>query len=882
MNSQQSIGTIIKIIRAKKGLSQKQMAQRVGLSMGTISRIENGHEIPHANTIEAIIHTLALDEKTSQELMDAVFHQSPFPVDPIGINIQLISTAAFQGRSSEILKTKTWACDKSPNAPTLMVISGIPGIGKSTLAAHVCQEKELTRVFTQILWLSAANQPSQGLWVTLAETLQIDSKGTSNLRSSVLRALQAQTCLIVLDDLDQRIDLSEWILPGGSKSKILVTTFLSDLVMPRLSSQIVSLTLDALPKESAEKILLAGIEDFDAHDAELMLAIAGGLPLALELANALARLDGNLRWISHQMAENSIQALELSNPVRKQDSLKIVFQAAYQRLSQADQEFFTFLSVFAPPFDVEVLQQIIKWNIRDILQALRNLQSLSLLQRMKQNYTVHNLVHNFAREVALQNDSQKITDLEIRFASHFMELGQKAAAAWDEGNEEYAMNLWHANLTSISLGCQYAARHQQWDWVVEYLVCNASYSGMIQRTDLLSDWQKLVENNHLPTLHKIKCLLGVADGFAQAKHWNEVLRLTATVTQITETNQNDFLWFITNLLAIQAHLDRGDINQAGKALQNHRFRQIREQTDLPFSFALQASILSAKTYRLLGQFEQALYSQEKALAMLNPSASPQSIITMSAIFYERGQTFFTLKKYENALKAFDESCQLTAGTTSAAWAHSMLMSAWALARVGRTDEAQQRLTKLQNLPPAWDVFLENMLSLVRAEIVWETGARELGIREYRQVVTTLGDSSLAINALFILAERQREIGPTEEVANTYHEAMLLARKIGQTAAFVDAALLYAELMLPINPHAARYVYEEAAVAAKSAQLYGAASEAYRAMGHDQEADELDALDTIRKSVYRLPIEGGAADRSISTFFLYSDGDQEREDFAGGF
>ncbi len=50
-------------LRKKRGLSQKQLAEAVGVSRGLISRVENGWERPYESLRQRIAEALDVDEK---------------------------------------------------------------------------------------------------------------------------------------------------------------------------------------------------------------------------------------------------------------------------------------------------------------------------------------------------------------------------------------------------------------------------------------------------------------------------------------------------------------------------------------------------------------------------------------------------------------------------------------------------------------------------------------------------------------------------------------------------------------------------------------------------------------------------------------------------
>lgn len=66
----QLIGKNIKLIRTKKGLSQLELGEKIGLTSINISKIERGKQKLTLNTIEKIAKSLKIDKKDLMEEID--------------------------------------------------------------------------------------------------------------------------------------------------------------------------------------------------------------------------------------------------------------------------------------------------------------------------------------------------------------------------------------------------------------------------------------------------------------------------------------------------------------------------------------------------------------------------------------------------------------------------------------------------------------------------------------------------------------------------------------------------------------------------------------------------------------------------------------------
>ncbi|MCC4245400.1 helix-turn-helix domain-containing protein [Stappia indica] len=63
--SPKQIGSIIRRVRKKRGLSQMELSERTGLRQGTISLIETGNPAARIETLLAILAALDLDFRIS-------------------------------------------------------------------------------------------------------------------------------------------------------------------------------------------------------------------------------------------------------------------------------------------------------------------------------------------------------------------------------------------------------------------------------------------------------------------------------------------------------------------------------------------------------------------------------------------------------------------------------------------------------------------------------------------------------------------------------------------------------------------------------------------------------------------------------------------------
>ncbi len=310
----------------------------------------------------------------------------------------------------------------APEAPWLIVITGIGGIGKTTVADAVVRRLAEEGAFDDIGWVTARETifhagtltpiprptlTAQALVEALAAQLGVAHPGeptSEETLAALVQRLKTTPHLIVIDNLETMLDLAT-LLPTlrrlANPSKILLTTRdslaqeadLYHLVVPQLSAT------DALAFVRQEATMRNIPQVLAASDDELrpLVTIVGGNPLALRLVTGQLRVHPLGAVLADLMAARGkhAQALYAFIYQRAWALLGATARAvllAMPLLSEQGSKF----ELLAATCDVaevdlrEALEQLVTRNLVDVHGDLH-----------ERRYTIHSLTRTFLQEQVL-------------------------------------------------------------------------------------------------------------------------------------------------------------------------------------------------------------------------------------------------------------------------------------------------------------------------------------------------------------------------------------------------------------------------------------------------------------------------------------------------
>jgi predicted ATPase/DNA-binding CsgD family transcriptional regulator/DNA-binding XRE family transcriptional regulator len=470
----------LRILRGGLGISQEQLARRLGVSFATVNRWESGRTHLSGRAAAAVA---ALEAQVAAELAAPSQRTS-------GSHALPVANTSFVGRARELAELARLIRQSG-----LVTLIGPAGAGKTRLAAEV-----LRRSFadTDVVFvpLEQVRQP-RSLASSLASRLKVaDQQGTS-LTESLAAALAAAPRLLLLDGAeslaDQVAELASELLAAVPGIRLVVTSRMVLGVagevcwtVPPLDCPSVAAGASDITASDAVQLFMARarerLPDFGATDvaphaiAELCRRL-DGLPLAIEM---IAGWVGTLSI--REILQQRAVLLESEPAHAGQHSgrrLADVLRVSYDLLSPQQQRRLAMLSAFAGSFRIDDVQAVLDVDAQTAATTMRLLVDSSWLvvtHGSEQNlFGMLETIRSFA---GLQLDkSGDGPAARRRHARHFaaiaagseLGLGGADAADWASRLEaavaDLHVALYWAEEHDIDLGLDISAALWRW-WLV--------------------------------------------------------------------------------------------------------------------------------------------------------------------------------------------------------------------------------------------------------------------------------------------------------------------------------------------------------------------------------------------------------------------------------
>jgi transcriptional regulator with XRE-family HTH domain len=357
-------------------LTQAQLAERAGLSEAVVKKAENGQLIK-------VFTAVALAKGLGKSMHELIA--------PAGDSVAL---------------------------QNLVVVRGLPGVGKSTIAAALAHDADLMHSFEGCLWASLGQSPDPlgqiGAWGRALGLNDLDrERNKTHARARLTAALGQRRLLLLIDDAwtaEAAIDL----MIGGSRCATLITTRITDVADSLAPTENDLYLLDVLSEDNSVKLLeRVASSVVAAHRGEAReLAIElERLPLALQVAGHLLREEARNGGLGLgqllQDLRDATRLLPKRAPVdmaggwTTPPTVNALLRKSTDVLSEEARKCFAYLAPFAAKpatFDLAALDAVWK-DMADAKQMAALLTARGLLEPIGSRFWVHALLIAHAKSI---------------------------------------------------------------------------------------------------------------------------------------------------------------------------------------------------------------------------------------------------------------------------------------------------------------------------------------------------------------------------------------------------------------------------------------------------------------------------------------------------
>lgn len=412
-------GDELRRLRRQAGLSLPVLADRIHYSKGYLSKVETGAVRPNTSLAQLCDAELDTGGALAALLPESLGQRRVRRAATPRLSGLPAVTTHFTGRSDEVEEILAVLREDAAGGPQVCAISGMPGVGKTTLAVR-CAYRLESGFSDGCLFLDL-----RGHEVTATDALDrllrmLDVAGEAipshvDDRAAAFRnRLRGRNLLLVLDNAGSASQVLP-LLPGGPGCRVLVT---SRNRLPALDDahhvQVgVLSTVDAL---ALFRSLAAG-----EHDERLLSQIVdrcGRLPLAIRIA--AARLTANPAWRLTDLERRLTDRLgELDDGER---SVAAVFRVALDDVPEEQRRLFALLGLHpGPDLDTNTAAALADLTVPAAERLLERLRDAHLIgQQPTGRYQFHDLLAGFASAEAAslpqqQSDAaiHRLLDMEL-------------------------------------------------------------------------------------------------------------------------------------------------------------------------------------------------------------------------------------------------------------------------------------------------------------------------------------------------------------------------------------------------------------------------------------------------------------------------------------
>lgn len=453
-----TFGDLLRQHRLAAGLTQEALAERAGLSVHGIQKLERGAAHPYRDTAQRLIAALQLKPEA-----EANFRAAVHPVRRRGSILQPESRAraarhnlpaalsSFVGREQELAQITVRLA-----GARLLTLTGVGGCGKTRLALEVARTFIQVQDYPDGVWLVELGPLTDSALVAheVAAVLGVRQAPQEPLLTALASALARRRLLLVLDNCEHVLDACATLIDGLLKScpdlTVLATSREPIGIGGEVAWRVPSLAIPD-PRRVvpvAELARIPAVQLFveraaaqtgfalSERNAEAVAQVChrlDGIPLALELA--AGRLDA--LTVEQLAARLDKRFLLLTGGSRttllRQQTLVATLDWSYDLLGKTERRVFERLAVFAGTWRLEAAEAVCASHDvadKDVLDLLGQLVRKSLVVGGEpgdgaKRFELLESVRDYARQKLLARGQAETTTVRERHAVYYSGLADR-------------------------------------------------------------------------------------------------------------------------------------------------------------------------------------------------------------------------------------------------------------------------------------------------------------------------------------------------------------------------------------------------------------------------------------------------------------------------
>jgi predicted ATPase/transcriptional regulator with XRE-family HTH domain len=478
LESFQTFGDLLKYLRRRARLTQRELSIAVGYSEAQVSRLEQNQRPPDLAALTALfIPALYLEDEPLivARLMELAAQARGEELPQRGIvafsrsvqrevgetvrsveehvqNNLPLQLTSFIGREHEIAHIKS-LLDSAHRKVRLITLTGSGGCGKTRLALEIASQ--LTKLYQDGIWLIELASISNPAHISQVVSAVMDAPKPRDERptSILIKYLKTKKTLLIFDNCEQVAAaagvLIEEILRGCLHVQVLATSreILNTPGEVRYSVPPLSLPenesfgVDSLSRWESVRLYVERSQSMLPHFilnednfpyVKQICRRLDGMPLAIELA-AARMTTLSIQQIAARL-EHSFQLLTNgSASLPHHQTLRTTIMWSYDLLPEDERVLLQRLSVFSGGWSLEAAEAVVSDSslipsekVLDLISQLVNKSLVIVEWQLKSDarYSMLQTIHQFARENLVA--SEGIANLRARHFDYFFTMAQHA------------------------------------------------------------------------------------------------------------------------------------------------------------------------------------------------------------------------------------------------------------------------------------------------------------------------------------------------------------------------------------------------------------------------------------------------------------------------